>query len=51
MVNITLILTEVISTYVMKSDGSDAKNFGNGLYGSSRGDLIAFTKLAKVNFI
>ena len=43
--------------YVMKNDGSDVKriSFGNGLYGtpvwSPRGDLIAFTKLHKENFI
>jgi WD40-like Beta Propeller Repeat. len=40
----------------MKNDGSNIKRitFGKGLYGtpvwSPRGDLIAFTKVYKINF-
>ena len=41
----------------MKSDGTNVKRitFGDGIYGtpvwSPRGDLIAFTKVEKENFI
>jgi TolB protein len=41
----------------MRSDGSDVKRitFGQGIYGtpvwSPRGDLIAFTKMYKIDFI